>query len=321
MISDLYTGLTRTNFSLEGIEGVPENPDIEQLLEILTQNNRKDEVIDIVAKHIMRSVLDDFVQFVYESLDAIRHGRFSVAYALLRKPFVDELFMFEQIWVDKADFVERYYFQGDTKLYDPSDRTISDSTRKSIIETTINKLKYPSDFNANTVYEYRYDKSVKYGMNWVSNQALHIVTNHSKYKTLNRELNFVFANTEDYKNLWEHYYSVVSYLLQYAVTIIDEIVFGFLPDKIHRKHIKATRRVIIQSYQNDMISGTTNQAEELFKILSRELAHTCKKCGSSIEFGPKEFTYFMLQDKLPCLNCRINQFTDNEFQDKFLALG
>jgi hypothetical protein len=321
MTSDLYKGLTTTEFSLEGIEGVTENVETEQLLEILAQNNRKDEVIDIVAKHITRSVLDDFVQFVYESLDAIRHARFSVAYALLRKPFVDELFLFEQIWVDKVDFIERYYFQGDIKLYDPSDRALSPSIRKSLIESAVNKLKYPSDFNVNTVYEYRYDKAVKYGMNWVSNQALHIVTNDSKYKTLNKELNFVFANSEDHKNLWAHYYSVVSYLLYYAVTIIDEIVFDFLPDKAHRKYIRATRRVIIQAYQNDMIAGTTNKIEELFKILSRELTHTCKKCGSIIEFGHQELTYFMLQDKLPCLTCRINQFGDPDFQDKFLALG
>lgn len=321
MTSDLYQGLQQTHFSLEGIPDISENLEAEELLDILVQNNRKDEVIDGVAKRITHAVVDDFVQFVFESLDAIRHARFSVAYALLRKPFVDELFILEQILVDKADFVDRYYFQGDTKLYDPSNSSLFDSVRKPTIEASINKLPFPTDFNADTVYEFRYDKAVKYGMNWVSNQALHIVTNHSKYRTLNKQLNFVFANSDDHKQLWAHYYSVVSYLLHYSVAVIDEIVFSFLPDKIHRKHIKATRRAMIQAYSNALLPGNEGRILELFAILSSELAHVCKTCGHNIVFTPNELTTFMLNDKLTCVKCKADQFADIEFQDRFLALG
>lgn len=321
MTSDLYKELEGTHFSLEGIENVPEELTAEDLLDLLVQNNRKYEVVDSIAKRITRAIIDDFIQFVYESLDAIRHARFSVAYALLRKPFVDELFMLEQIWVDKADFVERYYFQGDTKLYDPSNSSAFDSIRKPLIESAINKLEYPNEFDANTVYEFRYDKAVKYGMNWVSNQALHIVTNHSKYRTSNKELNFVFANSDDHQKLWEHYYSVVSYLLHYAVTIIDQIVFDFLPNEINRKYIKATKRQIVSAYHSTILTGNSERLKELCLILSKELSHTCKNCGSEIIFGTNELTYFMLDDKLSCPKCKIDQLTDLEFQDKFLALG
>lgn len=319
--SSLYDDFTRTNFSLEGIPNVPDNLDTEQLLELLTQNNRKNEVVDILTKHITFSVLKDFLQFIYESLNAVRNTRFSVAYTLIRKPFVDELLLFEQLLADKTDFINRYYFQNDVRLYDPGNRKLTDADRRNIITNAVNKLKYPSDFSVDTLFDYRYEKSAKYGMNWVSNHALHIVTTDSNYKTLDKNLNFVFSVKDDYEGYWNHYYSIVLYLLFYTSTIIDEIVFEFLPDQKHRKYIKATKRTIISTYQNAILSEDTERLEEMTDILSRDLEHTCQACGSITDFGNDWFQGFVLTDELLCEKCGTNQFTDPKFQDKFLNLG
>ena len=51
------------------------------------------------------SVLADFVNFTFESLSCAMRGKMAVAFALLRKPFTDELLIFEQI----LDNEERLY--------------------------------------------------------------------------------------------------------------------------------------------------------------------------------------------------------------------
>jgi len=63
----------------------------------LAENKLDKELTTVLTKHLALSVLSDFVNFMFESLNCARKQKFSVTYALLRKPLTDELLLFEQL--------------------------------------------------------------------------------------------------------------------------------------------------------------------------------------------------------------------------------
>ncbi|WP_192821586.1 hypothetical protein [Rufibacter sp. LB8] len=209
-------------------------------LDWLKENKLNDALATVLAKHISMSILSDFVNFIYESLSCARKGKMSVAYALIRKPLTDELLIFEQILNDKNEFVDRFFHDGLPSTYDPSERSLD---KGQIIANAFEKIKAKFTLNKDIIYQLRYDKSCKAGINGISNQALHIVTKDSNYRTANQDLNFVFSNHDDLEKYFIHYYNFVPYLLIYSVAVIDELIFSLLPDNEQQKNLKAVKKL------------------------------------------------------------------------------
>ncbi len=180
---------------------------------------------------------------MYEALRCAKKGKMTVAYALVRKPLTDELFILEQLLVDKKDFIHRFFMDGKTKGYDPSNRNID---KQDIIEKSLSKIFLNPIFSSEHIFEVRYDKSCEYGLNGLTNQALHIVTNDFRYKTEEQNLNFVFSTKKDIKRYLKHFYSFVPYLLIYAVSVIDGIIFSSLKDDDNQnlRYVKSLRRLV-----------------------------------------------------------------------------
>lgn len=319
LLSDEYKSLNSTDISFEKEQHNIEGLDALDLLDLLIKYDRKDEVTTILTKKITISLLPDLMDFIRASLDACKASSFSVAYALLRKPLMDELLMLEQIFINKNEFVERFYINGDISLYDPGSK--KDVARLAIIKDAIDKLPLKSLFNPDYMFEIRYDKAAKHGMNWITNQALHIVTNDSRYRTPKQNLNFIFSSSEDYEKYWHHYYSVMPLLLLYITSIVDEIIFDFLPESLQIKNIKSVRRFIIfmvwgESYTEDEFKNS----EPFFNELTGGLRDNCFKCRTDISFQLKDFIAFAFNNRLECSTCKANQLDDANFISKFPLL-
>jgi hypothetical protein len=317
--SDDYEELRATTFSLEGKPESLDTADIEQLFEWFTSSGKHAEMTAFLTKQITCAVLSDFLQFVYESLNSSGKGKFSVAYALSRKPFIDELLIFEQILNDNDEFIKRYYFQGQTSLYDPSNRKLD---KKSIIKEAVSKVTFNSMFSDDFIYELRYDKAAKHGLNWISNQALHIVTTDPNYRTEDKSLNFVFSIKDDFEKYWYHYYRNLAYLLFYTAAVIDEIVFQYLPDLAQLKSVKATKRFITFVVFSEVLGeGTPENSQQIVNAISSLFEHKCKMCSTDIKFNLDDFVQFIFEDVLVCPACNTDQFADPEFMVKFLSLS
>lgn len=78
-----------------GLHGIIKNKDLELIL----------------TKHIILSITSDFINFVFESLYCAKRGKITVAYALIRKPFTDELLILEQLLYNRSDFIYRFFIQ------------------------------------------------------------------------------------------------------------------------------------------------------------------------------------------------------------------
>lgn len=311
-----YKGLHFTEIDLSGVATNDMSVGGEEFVQFLLDNGRHDEVTTLTVKRIVTSVIEDFVGFLSESMNAIKSRKFTVAYALLRKPMMDELLMFEQILNDKKEFIQRYYIQGDVKLYDPSDKKFA-SQKQSIVADAVAKLPLKGLFNEKDLYNIRYDGNIKYGLYMPMNQALHIVTTHNGHRTPDRELNFVFANEADYELCWRHYYSLMPMLLMYSASVIDEIIFDLLPEMLHIKHMKTARRYLADMVLCGAFDGVWEGADEFVNDLSAELAHTCKSCGNEVKVNLEDLHLFVYMNEINCATCKINQVLDYEFVKKF----
>ncbi|WP_417443868.1 hypothetical protein [Joostella sp.] len=302
---DDYSELNSTKFNLDH----DKHKDIEKFnkgeihaLEWLKINNLNKEISQVLVKHVTMSVLSDFVNFIYESLSCAMRGKMTIAYALLRKPFTDELLIFEQILDNQDDFVNRFFHDGDPLTYDPSDRKID---KRKIIENALKKSKPNIVFTSDLIYDLRYEKSLGKGINGMSNHALHIVTRDKNYKTTKQNLNFVFSTKEDIKSYWENYYFFVPYLLIYSVSVVDNILSQFLTEK-KNKHLLNTKvmiRFISILLWSEFQGEKETKNKKIFQVLTQNLNLICDKCNSNVELERADFELFVETSTFLCPKC------------------
>lgn len=154
--------------------------------------------------------------------------------------------------------------------------------------------------DADLIYKIRYDKSYSAGINGISNQALHIVTNDSNYKTSNQNLNFVFSGPKDYQRYWEHYYQFIPVLLIYATSIVDEILLQFLPEE--KQEFKKITRAIKRLLATDKIFFN-QEKDSICHLLSGLIVSQCEKCKKESSLDKSDFDLFFETETLSCPHC------------------
>lgn len=283
----------------------------EQILEFLKEKGLNDELTIILTKHITLSVLSDMLNFIYESLSCAKKGKMTVAYALLRKPFTDELLILEQILHNPTEFINRFFYIGSPEGYDPS---LGNIDKKKIIEDALIKIRQNNFFSADLIHTMRFDKASKNGLNWISNHALHIVTKDKNYKTQSQNLNFVFSNQKDIGKYWSFYYSFVPYLLTYTAAVVDTIIFQYLPDESKIKAIKSLKRQVGLILWHE--EAFKKNSVKKFKSLSVLLNLKCEICNTRSVLTKVQFELFFKSETLCCNHCthdllKFNQNIEN----------
>ena len=309
-----YESLNHTEITHPEIAKVKDKLENEKLhiLDWLKEKDAIEEITIVLTKHLVMSISSDFVNFMYESLRCAKNGKMTVAYALLRKPLTDELLILEQLLINKKDFVHRFFMDGKIKNYDPSSNTIN---KEEIINKVVKKLFLNPILIPDYIYEVRYDKSCDFGLNGLTNQALHIVTNDFHYRTEDQNLNFVFSNEEDIKRYREHYYTFVPYLLIYAISVIDGIIFDLLKDKDNQnlRYVKAIRRLTGFLLLNKYTKAIDKKSvERIFKIIGDGMPKECHICGNSNTVVQADFKLFFETEAFICQNCFNNYLSTDE---------
>jgi len=275
-------------------------------LDWMKANGLNEEIVIVLAKHLIISIVSDFVDFIYESLNCAKKGKMTVAYALLRKPFSDELLILEQLLYDPHDFIQRFFHSGNPNEYDPSSRALD---KKLIIRNALTKIKPQLILNEDLIYEIRYDKTSEIGINGISNQALHIVTNDKNYKTDDQNLNFVFSVDDDIKLYWNHYYFFVPYLLLYSASIIDALIFKYLDDEGSKnlQAVKSLRRVVGTVVWAERVKTSMKESSNvMFDAMKAIIEIECKNCLRQNKFSRKQFESFFETEELICSKCKEN---------------
>lgn len=300
-----------------------ENNEI-HILDWLKKNNLDKELTDLLVKRLTVSIVEDFVHFMYESLSSAKKGKMSVAYALLRKPFTDELLILEQLLFDPDDFIQRFYYEGNPSQYDPSDKSID---KRIVIRNALTKIIPNAFYTEDLIYDLRYNKSTGYGINKMTNHALHIVTRDKNYVTKDQNLNFIFSTKANLKEYWKHYYSFVPILLMYAVSVIDSIVFKYLPNRktdFGRFYKEFIRTLGFLFLSEEIKKTDTRRLKNIFNYISNNIKFYCSNCSKTVLLNKLEFEFFFVNGYFSCSTCKarlLNKYSDLRIFKEFSQLA
>lgn len=264
-------------------------------------NNRTDELCTVLSRRIFMSILGDFCNFIYESLQAAMKGKMNVAYALLRKPLQDELLIFEQLLIDKKGFIDKFYHLGKPEHYDPSAWNKS-LDKFQIISAAFAKLKNKFAMDKQIIYDLRFNKNSASGLYGITNRAIHLVTTAKEYRTEDQGLNFVFPSKEQHEEMWDHYYSLIPILLIYSSAIIDQLIQELIPinaDIMTRKSFSRFIALVLMS--GDLKENPLSQ--EMLNAVKRIFSFPCFKCEKEFEMELADLDLIFHSGYLLCPHC------------------
>ncbi|MCP9612138.1 hypothetical protein [Coprobacter tertius] len=120
---ELYKELFVTGFSFKDKKELDSLNSIKEqgthILDWLNNTGKQNELEIVLSKHLITALVFDMLNFIFESLFCAKRGKMTVAYALLRKPFTDELLILEQLLVDRKGFINKFFHSGVPEEYDP----------------------------------------------------------------------------------------------------------------------------------------------------------------------------------------------------------
>jgi hypothetical protein len=262
----------------------------EELLSWLKERNYAAELNLIYLKQVYVALVSDFCHFIYEALSTCKKGKNTVAFALLRKPLKDNLFMLENLLVNKEHFHELFTdYRG---FIDLANDRVNEENKKELISSVLQLLNLNSVFSEDFLYDVRYNKQCTDGFEPLWQQASHLITTCRHYSTETGNINFVFSNTENRYAQWDHIYSLLPQILFYAYKIVmkialDEIYLEFVPRR----------------------GGDFRALLGFLKLFGLEaLAKTnieckCNKCGTSLDPVNIPMT-IITRGKVRCQKCR-----------------
>lgn len=267
----------------------------EELWEWLATNDKTSHY-ELIYKQICVALLSDFCHFVYEGLQCSKKGKLSVAYSLLRKPFKDNLLVFEWLLADPTDFIKKFY-REDPSIYAP--QKLSAERKLEIISSALQKTNSCKSFEAEFIYDLRYNRTANYGLAGAWDKATHLVTTFEQIKTTPQNFNFVFRSREAEHSQWKSLYTSIPYLLFYTVAVVEAFVATF-----------ATRA----NAEDDMIPvragvGFALWVKSMKPEKSRfsdfaDVVFDCPHCNRRIRLGGRNMRSFYEKNEIKCHSCK-----------------
>ncbi|GAH08133.1 unnamed protein product, partial [marine sediment metagenome] len=214
----------------------------ESFINWLEENGYEDIVMESFYRQIIVATLSDFCHFVYEGLKCSEKGKTTVAFALFRKPFKENLLFFEWLLGDPVEFMKVFYTK-ETSRY-TIDKILKEE-KIQIIANSIDKI-WPQErfFNEDYIYKLRYAKKCAYGFENYWQRATHLVTSFREIKTEPHNLNFIFSNYEDKESQWEFIYLMVPMLLYYTLNVVEHLFLNIAEFDSFYSNIESLRRTM-----------------------------------------------------------------------------
>lgn len=191
------------------------------ILDWLKSNNKTKEYEITIKKRVIPALLSDMLHCIYETLKAMELGKVTIAYMLLRKPIQENLYLFEEMILREDSFIK--VFEENPLLLRPKNAGDIEG-HKNRIKIILETLKLDSILDSSYLATLRYDKKSEDSFDGVCNQAMHLFTQHQAIKTENLNINFIFADKESKKTLYDFMYSRLPYLMYYIYLVFEQIV-------------------------------------------------------------------------------------------------
>lgn len=169
-------------------------------------------------KHIIFSLVSDYNNYVFDAINCALRYHFGTAYTLLRKPFKDDLFLLEMIYVKGYRFIPEFLNKPIRNL---SIDKISKDDKMKILRKCCKKINF---FTAKKLYNLRYSKKSKESLEKIWNKTSHIITNAQSYATEDGNLNIIFATPDIVEENLVYFYKVCCSMQLYFIILILNIL-------------------------------------------------------------------------------------------------
>ncbi len=283
----------------------------EEIFQWLEQHNKNKVLGELLLKSLYPALLADLCQFVDEALYCSIRGRLTVTYALLRKPLRDNLFYLEWLLADPESLLNTLYY------HPPSEMALEKFTTREkaipIIQAAINRTASSTMFDAEFIYDSRYNRAVEFSFEQLWNKALHLVTTRKYIETEQQNLNFIFSDDEARWGQWYHIYTTLPYLLYYTAEIADSLMILIMGDTRPNFYEALLHRSIGLLLWGQEINKIKNlDSDELeFNEVIKDYNFECVHCHMIIIPNSESLKYLFEKEILKCNHChRKNTISD-----------
>lgn len=279
----------------------------EELWIWLENNGYEDIVYHIYYRQICVALLSDLCHFVYEALNCSSKCKLTVTYALLRKPFKENLFYLEWLLADPKDFIKKFHFNDIENLAISGSKFITQKKKKEIIKKAINKTKHGHWIDPEFIYQLRYDKKVHYGMEQMWQKANHLITTFKFLETEERNFNFVFSDDTAHKSQWDCLYSFLPILLFHTLEIVQALIATFAKIKDEEEHnITEFRKelgFLLWVEKRPKTIKMDNSLEKIAKSVE-EAQLRCPKCKKKLDYKKQDLKLIYEKAAFKCRKCQ-----------------
>jgi hypothetical protein len=263
-------------------------PEIYELLKV-----KQPEQFDKFIKHtVTTALIKDFLDYMAMSIKAIDENKVTVAYSLLRKALLDDLFHLEFILARSEEYFTNFNY--DIAQLDPRHDKIKLKKAINTEATKLIKLEYYDD----VLQEYRWGKNDNI-IN-LCDKSHHLVTTKKTNATGNAYLNFVFLNREpiNFESHIEYIYKIIIYNLYYSYDLISYIAKMY---NIKSEFIYNIRNLAVLEEFSRIINNDKSKS-----VLLKEIKNHwyCEICKADIGLKTRqEFKDFIYRGITQCKEC------------------
>lgn len=252
-------------------------------------------------KHLLISRLalaltSDLLHFVFEALCCLEKRKFTVALALMRKPFKENMLFLAWIVGDHEEFLRR--FEGDTAT---TLNGISPARRREILGAAIQKLSTTEAFDADHLNELVFSKGMLNGFEPLWQKATHLITSRGEnLKTEDLNINLIFNDVRS-----DYLYEAVYAKLPYLMLFVTQLVLRSFTEVAPNNKLTMSHLVLASMGAYECLSEiksrplTTGLVKRLRPFLR------CLHCQNALRMSAKAAMTMYLLEKVECSSCHL----------------
>jgi hypothetical protein len=275
----------------------------EEIARWLEKNGYKNELEKMTIRTLYPALLWDLYQFVAEALECSEKARLTVTYALLRKPFRDDLFYLEWLLAKPQDFIDLFQDKNPSEF--SLDKMLRDDKVRGIVRNAVGRTAKKDSVDPEVIYDMRFNKIVGFSFDAMWNKALHLVTTAKTHSTEHQNMNFIFSDDEDRAYQWRHIYSFLPVALDYAVDVAESLMYIMLGNERPNYHVDFFHRELgFAVWSKEVVDWQNNPelSSEMPNDLD-DLHFECPKCNKVIDMQENLARILFLERKMKCPKC------------------
>jgi hypothetical protein len=241
------------------------------------------------------AIYSDMLHFIHGGLTALEKRKFSVAFNLFRKPFMEGLFLVSWMCGDEEDFFAK--LKADPRsAFDPAN--VGQVQRKEILIAAAEQTKCAHLIPVDHLDSVIFDRKNDVGLAPLFDKSTHYITKNKAIATEDYNINMIFKNPED-NDVYDGCYLDIAYALFFLHMVQIEIYSRM--EQAKKKYVAwliytaiAMFEVLFKSGKSAMLDMTNRDFKEFF---------LCPHCEAHFKVRKRDAARFFLVEMVECREC------------------